>query len=309
MDLRPVEVGPIVESVAEALTPTAEAKGVRLDVTLDEARVLVSGDPDRLRQIVWNLLTNALKFTPAEGRIDVRLERDGSHARFVVADTGTGIEPAFLPCVFERFSLGDPSTTRQQGGLGLGLALTRKLVELHGGTITADSPGPNQGSTFTVTAPILAVHNRPLHLRHVEPLSESASGFHFQPMLAGLHLLVVEDEPDARELIAVVLRQCGAEVVAVGSVSEALEALDRQVPDVLVSDIGLPGENGYDLIRKIRERENAHGRHIPAAALTCYARDEDRRRSLSAGFQLHVVKPVEPEELTRTVAKLAGRVA
>jgi CheY-like chemotaxis protein len=262
----------------------------------------VRGDSERLRQTVSNLLSNAIKFTPQGGRIEVRLEGTDSQVRFTVHDTGIGIEPDFLPRVFDRFRQANTTSTDSRHGLGLGLAIAHRLVELHGGTIQAESPGPGQGATFVVTLPAAA----PGEVAREEEMSSRAA-LEDAARLEGARVLLVEDDTDTRNMLALTLRRCGAEVVAASSAGEALEAIERLLPDVLVSDISMPGEDGYELIRKVRALEEERGRHLPALALTAYAGEEDRRRALSAGFQMHLAKPVEPAELSEVIKKLLGK--
>jgi PAS domain S-box-containing protein len=314
LDVRPVELAPVIEAAVDSVRPAAEAKGIRLQVVLDPRAGPVSGDPDRLQQIVWNLLSNAIKFTPRDGRAQVLLTRAGSHLELDVSDTGQGIERKFLPYVFDRFRQADPSTTRKHGGLGLGLAIVRHLVELHGGTVTVESEGAGQGTTFKVSLPLMIVHqpefasNAGEHTPAAEhPTAGGRVALECASELQGLRVLVVEDEPDSREMLVIVLTRCRAEVRAVSNASDALAQLESWLPDVLISDIEMPGEDGYTLIRKVRSLPPERGGKIPAAALTAYARAEDRMRALLAGFQLHVPKPVEPAELAAVVASLAGR--
>jgi PAS domain S-box-containing protein len=314
LDVRPAELAPVIEAAVDSVRPAAEAKGIRLQVVLDPGAGPVSGDPDRLQQVVWNLLSNAIKFTPKDGRVQVLLARVNSHLELTVSDTGQGIEKKFLPYVFDRFRQADPSTTRKHGGLGLGLAIVRHLVELHGGTVTVESEGAGQGTTFKVSLPLMIVHQRELTSKageHVAAAEHPTAGGHVplecQSELEGLRVLLVEDEPDSREMLVVVLTQCRAEVRAVSNAADALLQLESWRPDVLISDIEMPGEDGYTLIRKVRSLPPERGGKIPAAALTAYARAEDRMRALLAGFQLHVPKPVEPAELAAVVASLAGR--
>lgn len=308
LDVQPVELASVIEAAIESVHLAAEAKAIRLETILDPLAGPISGDPARLQQIVWNLLSNAIKFTPKKGRVQIRLERINSHIEIIVSDTGTGISPEFLPHVFDRFRQADGTSTRTHGGLGLGLAIVRHLVEQHGGTVRADSRVKGKGATFTVSLPLMIVHRELDHeeeRRH--PKAESASGLTCPPELDGLKVLVVDDEPDARQLLAIVLQQCGADVTMAASAEEALSAFERIKPDVLVSDIGMPGEDGYSLIRKIRALPAERGGRIPAAALTAYAGAEDRKRALLAGFHLHIPKPVDPMELVAVVATLAGR--
>jgi PAS domain S-box-containing protein len=307
LDVQPVELAPVIVAVVDGVRPAADARSIHLRTTLDSHLSPISGDPDRLRQIIWNLLTNAIKFTPEGGRVEVGLERTDSHVEVTISDTGQGIAPEFLPHVFERFSQSDSSSTRRHGGLGLGLSIVRQLVELHGGTVTATSPGAGKGTTFKVIFPLMSV--RP-ELRDAEvtlPLTGSNPLTNRQPSLNDLRVLVVEDALDARELVAAMLEGCGAEVVAVASAGEALEEMERQRFDVLISDIGMPLMDGYALIEKVRQLPLERGGGIPAVALTAYAGVEDRMRMLSAGYQRHLPKPVEPIELTTVVANLAAR--
>ncbi|HYO99002.1 MAG TPA: hybrid sensor histidine kinase/response regulator, partial [Pyrinomonadaceae bacterium] len=319
LNVRPAELSPVIEAAVDSVRPAADAKGIRLQVVLDPGAGPVTGDPDRLQQVVWNLLSNAIKFTPKDGRVQVLLARVNSHLELTVSDTGQGIEEKFLPYVFDRFRQADPSTTRKHGGLGLGLAIVRHLVELHGGTVTVESRGAGQGTTFKVLLPLMIVHQPEFAPAGAEaadgatrthPTAASARlTLQCPPELEGLRVLLVEDEPDAREMLVAVLRQCRADVRAVSNAADALLQLEAWRPEVLISDIEMPGEDGYTLIRKIRALRPEHGGKIPAAALTAYARAEDRMRALLAGFQLHVPKPVEPAELAAVVASLAGRIS
>lgn len=310
LDVQPVRLASVIEAAVDAVRPAAEAKSIRLQMLLDPEAGPVSGDPDRLQQVVWNLLSNAIKFTPKDGRVQVLLQRVNSHVEVTVNDTGQGIAPEFLPHVFDRFRQADQATTRGHGGLGLGLAIVRQLVELHGGTVHAASSGEGQGTSFTVSLPIMVVHKledkRAGDAERVHPRAEGRVTFECPPVLDGLRVLVVDDEEDARQLIRAVLEQCKAEVTAVPSASDALQAIERLQPDILVSDIGMPGEDGYTLIRRVRGLPPESGGRIPAIALTAYARVEDRMNVLSAGFQMHVPKPVEPAELVAIVASLVG---
>src|SRR5262249_11755773 len=306
LDVTPLKLGSVIEAAVETVRPAAEAKGIRLSALLDPAAETVLGDAERLQQVVWNLLSNAVKFAPNGGRVEVRLERADSHVEIVVADNGQGIKPEFLPYVFERFRQEDSGTNRQQGGLGLGLAIVRHIVELHGGTVHAASEGLGKGATFTVALPTAPV-------RAVSP-DESrgkAAGARLAlenpPLLAGVRALFVDDEADARELITMMLAEGGAEVRTAVSATEALAACDEWRPDVLISDIGMPGEDGYVLMKKLRAWESERGGHIPAIALTAYGRREDRLRALSVGYEYHIPKPVEPEELLAAVASLTDR--
>jgi PAS domain S-box-containing protein len=307
LDMRPVELAPLIESVVDGLRPTADAKSINFQTAFDSLIGPVSGDPARLQQIIWNLLTNAIKFTPKGGHVEVRLERIASHVEITVNDTGQGIDPEFLLHVFDRFRQSDSSSTRKHGGLGLGLALVRQLVELHGGTAKAESPGEGAGSSFKVILPLMSVRHEPSDVGGASHLIEHHSLPDRQPWLHDLRVLVVDDEPDARELVTAVLVGRGAEVVSARSAVEALAEMELRVFDVLVSDIGMPEMDGYALIEKVRQLPKERGGRIPAAALTAYAGVEDRMRVLSAGYQMHIPKPVEPAELATVVANLAER--
>ena len=308
LDVRPVDPNSFIESAIEAVRPAAEAKGVRVQKIMDTGVVSVSGDPVRLQQVVWNLLSNAIKFTPRGGRVQVRMERVNSHVEIAVSDTGPGIAPEFLPHVFERFRQADQRTTRQHGGLGLGLAIVRHLVELHGGSVRAESPGEGQGSTFTVLLPVAPVYQSGDLAERVHPAArDTLPVFECVERLDGLRVLVVDDEPDTRELLKVGLGRCGAEVSAAGSAGEALALMKAAVPDLLISDIGMPDEDGYALMRRVRQLQAEAGGRVPAIALTAYARTEDRMQALRAGYQMHVPKPVELAELVTVAASLARR--
>ncbi|MEG4628646.1 ATP-binding protein [Microcoleus sp. AR_TQ3_B6] len=310
LQVRPVNLVTVIESAIESVRLAAEAKSIRLQSVLDSQAGLLLGDANRLQQVVWNLLSNALKFTPKGGRVEIRLERVNSHAEITVSDTGPGISSEFLPFVFDRFRQHDSSTTRSYGGLGLGLAIVRQLVELHGGTVTVVSPGIGQGTTFTVTLPAMIIPLPPSDPEPLNSIVETKPRVDASPSLEGLQILVVDDEADALELLNTILQNNGAEVIAVASVKQALTiietATDRS-PDVLVSDIGMPDEDGYSLIRKLRQLEAQRGGKLPAIALTAYARNDDRRQALLAGFQMHLTKPVDAAELVAVVASLTGR--
>jgi len=305
LELGPVDLVSVIEQAVQTIHPAADAKRISLETDLPPEIGQITGDPARLQQVVWNLLSNAVKFTPQGGRVEARLERVDPYIGITVSDTGKGISPDFLPYVFDRFRQADASSARRYGGLGLGLALVKYLVELHGGTIEAASAGEGQGAMFRVTLPVRAVAT-PLGEAGVEPVTVKSSG-----ELAGVRALVVDDEDDARKLIETVLRQYGADVVAVSSAAEAYTRITttppHERPDVMVTDIGMPGEDGYSLIRRVREWERARGAYIPAVALTAYGRVEDRMRALSAGFQMHVAKPVEPAELAVVIMSLVRR--
>jgi len=274
----------------------------------DPAAGPILGDADRLQQIVWNLLTNAVKFTPKGGRVQVNVQRIDSHVEIVVSDSGVGISKEFLPYVFDRFRQADASTTRIHGGLGLGLSIVRQLVDLHGGSVSVYSEGEDKGATFTITLPFVGVISNEKEAEPVQSTqSEGVLSFEGLPSLQGLKVLVVDDEADTRELIGEVLKECGSEVITTRSVEEALAALEQHKPDILISDLGMPDEDGYSLIEKIRALPSERGGDIPAAALTAYARAEDRMRVLRSGFQFHLPKPVDSAELVTVVASLAGR--
>jgi signal transduction histidine kinase/ActR/RegA family two-component response regulator len=295
LDVRPVEMIDVIGAAVEIVRPAADAKGVALETVLDSGSGLVSGDADRLQQVVWNLLSNAVKFTPRGGRVQVRLERVTSHSELTVSDTGEGISKEFLPFVFDRFSQADSTSSRKHGGLGLGLGIVRHLVELHGGTVQAFSSGLGEGSTFVVRLPLIVA--QPVS-REVEHGARTELGD-----LSGVAVLVAEDNDDARKLLTTIFERCGATVEAAESVPAALERLSRFRPDIIVSDIEMPGEDGYSLITKVRAQETTNGR-IPAIALTAYTRSPDRVRALASGFQMHMGKPVEPAELVAAVKSL-----
>lgn len=302
----PVELVRVVEAALDAARPAAEAKGVRLQPVLDSHATIV-GDPERLQQVAWNLLSNAVKFTPRGGRVRVTLRRSPSYVELTVADTGQGIAPEFVPHVFEAFRQAEGGPTRRSGGLGLGLSIVRSLVELHGGAVSAASDGPGCGATFTVRLPMAPLRADtgtppPPSFAPGEPARVT---FECPPALASLRVLVVDDEPDTRELLAFVLGQCHAVVVEAASVAEAYAALEGGRFDVLISDVGMPGEDGLSLMRRVRRLPAEGGGRIPALALTAYARSEDRAQALRAGFSMHLSKPIEPTELLLTVAALA----
>jgi len=301
-----VDLVSTIEVTIDTMRLAAQAKSIQIQFTSDPSIGLLEGDHNRLQQVIWNLLSNAIKFTPAGGRVAIILERNGTQAQLQVSDTGKGISPEFLPHVFDYFRQADSSTTRMHGGLGLGLAIVRNLVELHGGTVSASSPGVGQGATFTVTLP-LKIDPTLENSEQVLSSVKSAPTFNNSSILNGKRVLVVDDEVDTRDFYATVLKDFGASVTAVASVREALEALRRQRPDVLLSDIGMPIEDGYALIRQVRAWESEQGGRLPAVALTAYAREIDREEALAAGFQKHLPKPVEPEELVAVVAHLAGQ--
>jgi len=299
--LRPVNLVAIIQAALDTARPAAEAKSIHIATDFDPSTGPVSGDSDRLQQVVWNLLSNAVKFTPPQGRVEVRLGSVDGYARIQVQDTGKGISAEFLPHVFDRFRQADSTTTRAEGGLGLGLAIVRNLVELHGGTVWAESAGAGQGTTFTVELALLPQGSQPSNAPFTPSLTNRPDS------LAGLRVLVVDDESDTREFLATALHQYGATVMTAASTAEALSLLRRQPPDVLLSDIGMPGEDGYALIRRVRSLPPEAGGQVPAAALTAYVQGGDRLQSLNAGFQLHIPKPIDPSHLIDVVARLSGR--
>jgi PAS domain S-box-containing protein len=306
LDLQQVAMLDVVQAAVDAALPAASAKDIRLRSMLDPSRMLVNGDANRLQQVVWNLLTNAVKFTPRGGQVQVVLQRVNSHIELSVADTGVGIPDSFIGQVVDRFSQRDSSSTRAHGGLGLGLAICRQLVELHGGTIRASSPGEGQGATFSVQLPISIMQVEDERARAhptAEPFESESVNL---PRLDGVHAFVIDDEPDARELLKRLLEDQGAVVTPFDSADAALEALKTSRPTVLVSDVGMPGMDGYQMIRALRASEPRDSR-IPALALTAFARAEDRKRSLVAGFQAHLAKPFDVAELILLVADLVGR--
>jgi len=316
VDLRPVDLARVVESAVDSVRPAAAAKRIQVAAASELKHCLVSGDADRLQQIAWNLLSNAVKFTPEGGHVGVRLEQDDAHARVHISDSGIGISEKFLPYIFDRFRQADGTTTRKHGGLGLGLAIVRHLIELHGGRVFVNSEGEHQGSIFTVELPLLELRNADRGARNEEgslfsnPQSAGPNPQSENPhsaILEGVRVLVVDDEADTRELVSTILAQSGAEVRAAESTAAALAALDEWQPDLLLSDIGMPGEDGYALIGKVRALSPPERAALPAIALTAYATLEDHVRARAAGFNTHVAKPVDPEDLVHVVASVAGR--
>jgi signal transduction histidine kinase/CheY-like chemotaxis protein len=307
LDVQAIEPLGFIEAALDTLRPAAAAKGIRLESLLDSTAGPISGDPNRMQQVMWNLLSNAIKFTARGGKVQVLLERVNSHIEISVADTGAGIRPDFLPFVFDRFRQADASTTRRHGGLGLGLSIVKHLVELHGGSVRAHSPGEGAGATFTVHLPLIVVHRSPHAQTRQHPRSAASAAADFGVIdLSGVRVLVVDDEPDARELIQRVLLDCEADVITAGGADEALLLIPQHKPHLLVSDIGMPEVDGYELLRRVRALERESGGRIPAVALTAFARSEDRTRALRAGFLVHVAKPVDPSELVATVASVLG---
>jgi PAS domain S-box-containing protein len=304
----PLEITGIIQAAVDTLRPAITAKKLRLETNLESNSKIILGDADRLQQMCWNLLANAVKFTPSGGTIKITLQYGNEYAKIIISDTGKGIEPEFLPFIFERFRQADSSTTRQHGGLGLGLAIARHLTDLHGGSIFAESEGKDMGSTFTIWLP-LANHRQPVRGGELAVDStpvENVSGENDLPrrLFAGLKVLAVDDEADALELINILLTGRGAKVFTTDSVDEALKIFDKENPDVLISDIGMPLKDGYDLIRAVQERTKKQNRPFPAIALTAYARKEDRRRTLDAGFQAYLRKPVKLTELIEKIIEV-----
>ncbi len=308
LDIQPVAPFTFIEAAIETVRPAADGKNIRLEKMLDPTAGPISGDPSRLQQVIWNLLSNAIKFTPKGGKVQIVLERVNSHIEISVADTGIGIKPEFLPQIFERFHQMDASTTRKYGGLGLGLSIVRHLVELHGGSVFAKSQGEGEGTTFSVHLPVAVVYRNREAGERLHPQVSKHPALDLQPPdLSDLKILVVDDEPDARALMQRVLGDCGAEVLVAGSAEEALERVEKERPHVLVSDIGMPDVDGYELLKRIRALGRQRGGKLPAIALTAFARSEDRTRALRAGFFIHLSKPVEPSELVATLASVTGR--
>jgi signal transduction histidine kinase/DNA-binding response OmpR family regulator len=337
LSVSPTPIAPVVQAALDACRPMADAKQIRVEADLSPTAGRIAGDPDRLQQVVWNLLSNAIKFTPPSGRVEVQLSRSGGTVEIRVTDSGPGIDAKFLPYVFDRFRQADSTSTRQHGGLGIGLTIVRHIVELHGGLVTAESPGSGHGATFRVRLPVPAGledevssdkpastperlarsrgsgssggknGKRVAAVASPAVVRDDASANALSPdRLTGLSVLVVDDEADAREIVSEVLRRAGATVRSAGSSQEAIESFDRDRPDVLLSDIAMPDEDGYSLIQRLRRHANGSAAKLPAIALTAYAREEDRARALAAGFQLHLSKPAGPHDLVDAVARLAG---
>jgi PAS domain S-box-containing protein len=311
IEMAPVDLPLVIEAVCDSMRPAAEAKGIELQTTLDPNANRVSGDAGRLQQVVWNLISNAIKFTPREGRVQILAELVNSHVEIKVIDTGPGIKPEFLPHVFDRFRQADSSITRAQGGLGLGLSIVRHLVELHGGTVSAENRRDAQGAVFTVRLPLAAAGatkspSAAQAMQFSQSSRQDISQNHISS-LEGLKVLLVDDETDGRELVTIMLEIIGVQVKSASSASEALQTFAEWRPDILVSDIGMPAEDGYSLIRKVRALPPEQGGNVPAAALTGYASKEDHLEALSAGYHSHIKKPVELEELIAVVASLTGR--
>jgi CheY-like chemotaxis protein len=311
LHMQAVELLPVVKAALDVVRPAAEAKGIHLQMTMDAAVEAVRGNPERLQQVVWNLLSNAVKFTLEGGRVDLELGRARRYAEITVRDTGRGIDPAFLPYVFDRFRQADSSISRQHGGLGLGLAIVRHLVELHGGTVEAESRGIGFGASFTVKLPLVQSHRaaltHPVDSRLDEPgVEEPGSTVERFHHLAGLHVMVVDDDTETLQMITQMLRLHGMRVSRCESAAEAIDTLKHKKPDILVSDIAMPELDGYEFIGRLRSQEAKEGGHLPAIALTARVHVEDRRRALSAGYQTFISKPVEASELLAAIDALAG---
>jgi CheY-like chemotaxis protein len=307
LEIRPTDLPAVIHAAVDVVRPAADAKKIRMEIVLDTQTGQVAGDPARLQQVVWNLLSNAVKFTPKGGRIQIVLERVNSHVEIAVSDTGQGLEPKFLPHVFERFQQADSSTSRTYGGLGLGLAIVRHIVELHGGTVHAESAGPGQGATFTVKLPLVIFTRKAGEHERRHPTVADERQLEPYPRLDGVRVLVVDDEPESNEVVGTLLGSSGAEVRVAASVSQALELLSRWLPDLVVCDIGMPGEDGYALVAEMRRRGDTLAR-IPVIALTAYATRDDRVRILAAGFQMHLTKPIDPMEVVTGIANVARTV-
>jgi PAS domain S-box-containing protein len=305
LNVQTVDFPEIVRNAVEAVTLAADAKGLRIETVLDPLAAPVSGDPERLRQILWNLLSNAVKFTSRGGKVQVRLARINSHIEVSVSDSGIGISPEFLPHVFERFRQAESGITREHGGLGLGLSIARQLTEMHGGTIEAASAGAGQGTTFRVQLPLMVVQPPRDEVERVHPRTFASTTTIAASDLSGVRVLTVDDDADARSLVAELLQAAGARVRTAQSAEDALRQIAEEVPDVLVADLGMPKVDGFQLIERIRRDPDPRVRRMPAAALTAYARSDDRVKALRAGFQIHLAKPIDPAELVTTVAALA----
>lgn len=305
IDCAPVDLATVIESAIDAMRPAAEAKSIQFETSIQRARSFVLGDHNRLQQVFWNLFSNAVKFTPRGGRVNVTASVVDAHVRVSVTDTGVGIDPDFLPFIFDRFRQADGSTTREHGGLGLGLAIVRHLLELHHGVIEVESPGSNLGSTFTIVLPMATdTSASKIAADTFAYTSKGPQPFCVDERLHGLRVLVVDDEPDARDLLSAILTRCGSDVRCSDSAADAIQTFTEWHPDVLISDIGMPNEDGYSLIRRVRELDSTRAKIVPAVALTAYATDEDRSQALAAGFQIHVAKPIEPENFVTSIASI-----
>jgi len=307
LDVQRVDLPAVIDAAIESVKPAAQAKGIKLQKVIDPIAGPVMGDPNRLQQVVWNLLINAVKFTPKGGNVQIALERVNSHVELSVSDTGRGIAAEYLPYAFERFSQADPSTSRGYTGLGLGLAIVKSLAELHGGSVRVKSGGEGRGSTFIVSLPISVVHTLEKGENRQHTAVESPAGLLHNADLKGMKIMVVDDEADAIGLVKRIMEDCGATVKACTSGAECLECVPSWRPDVLIMDIGMPEMDGYALIGKLRALSPEQGGRTPAVALTAFARSEDRRQAMLAGFDIHIAKPVEPGELAAVVSRLARR--
>lgn len=299
LNVCPVSLIMVVEAALETVRLAAEAKSIQIHTIFDHSIGQVMGDANRLQQVVWNLLSNAVKFTPAAGQIEIHIQEVDGQAQIQVSDTGKGITAEFLPYVFDYFRQADGTTTRKFGGLGLGLAIVRQVVEMHGGTVKAASPGEGNGATFTVSIPLLVINQQVKNEQAQFPPDVAET-----PNLSGVKILVVDDEPDIRDLVTFILQDYGVEVTAVTSAAEALEAISRSLPDIMISDIGMPEMDGYMLIRQLRQRSPQQGGNISAIALTAYAGEVNQQQALTAGFQMHVSKPIDPDGLVSAIVSL-----
>jgi len=308
LDVQRVELPAVIDAAMESLKPAANAKNIRIEKMIDPLAGPVTGDPARLQQIVWNILSNALKFTGQAGKVQIVLERVSSHLDLSISDSGEGISAEFLPHVFDRLSQADSLPTRRYGGLGLGLAIVKSLTELHGGSVRVKSGGTGLGSTFTVSLPVSILHAKPDSKGRQHPTSPQDLSPPYAPHLGGASVLIVDDDADTMELVKRVLRGCGAQVTTAASGAEALTQLQQECPDVVLADIGMPEMDGYELIKLIRALDSYPARMVPAVAMTALARSEDRRRAMLAGFDLHLAKPIEPAELVAVIGRLARRV-
>jgi CheY-like chemotaxis protein len=307
LDVQPVGLPLIVDNAVATIQPAADAKGVRMQTLIDPRVGPVSGDPDRLQQVVWNLVSNAVKFTPRGGRVQVQLQSVNSHVEIAVSDTGVGIRPDFLPYVFERFRQAEAGTTRKTGGLGLGLAIVRHIIEMHGGTVYAASAGEGKGATFRVRLPLMIVQPEAAEGRREHPRSERSAPITTLGDLRGIKVFAVDDEEDALTLLRAVLETAGADVITEASSKRALSRIEEIRPHVLIFDLGMPEMDGFELIKQIRSSPDPAIRDLPAAALTAFARSEDRTRALRSGFEMHLAKPIDPGELAASVATLVRR--
>jgi len=301
-----VDVCGVVAAAVEAARPTFEAKSIEFELDMEAKGCFVAGDANRLQQVFWNLFSNAVKFTPENGRVIVKARRNDDHVNIAISDTGIGIDPQFVPYIFDRFRQADGSTTRLHGGLGLGLAIVKHLVLLHQGTVEVESPGEHQGSTFIVALPIAGEEDQVS--AEVQPNGSEDRLTEYATLLDGLRILVVDDDADSRDVVEAILNSCGSEVNCCKSAAEAIKAVRDWKPDLMVSDIGMPLEDGFDLIDKLRKHRSKRARLMPAIALTAYATKDDKARTLAAGFQAHVTKPVEPEVLVKSIAFAMGRI-